>query len=124
MSRKVKLALLGVLIAPQGALAAPFCMSILGIEPQCIYYDAAQCRADSVKQGGSCVPNPAQSHTASGSGKYCLMTSSGATVCAYLDIDSCDAVAVKQRGACYFDGSGAAGSPNPYAYSNQPAVGD
>ena len=123
MSRKLRLALLGVLIAPQGALAAPFCMEVLGIAPQCLYYDASQCRADSVKQGGSCIPNPSEPRTRSvaGSGKYCLVTSAGATSCAYLDIDSCDAVAVRQHGACYFDALGASGAPNPYAVSNQPA---
>jgi hypothetical protein len=122
MSRKVQLALLGVLIAPQGALAAPFCMSLLGMEPQCMYYDAAQCRTDSGKQGGSCVPNPAEPRTRSvaGSGKYCLVTSAGATMCSYLDYDSCDVAAGHQRGACYFDALGSSGVPDPYAASNQP----
>ena len=120
MSPFVRVALVGVLSLPQTALAAPFCMSLLGMSPQCIYYDAAECRKDLGKQGGSCVPNPEQPHAASGSGKYCLITSQGATVCSYLDIDSCDAVAVQQRGACYFDSTGSAGVPNPYAYSNGP----
>jgi hypothetical protein len=106
------------LIAPTTAEAAPFCMSVLGMQPQCIYQDADNCRRDSLRQGGTCVPNPDETRLGYGSGQYCMMTAQGASVCAYLEFASCDLDARRQHGTCYFDAQRATGAPNPYAVSN------
>ena len=110
------------LLAPQSAMAAPFCLMILGMQPQCIYYDTNLCQRDATKQGGVCEPDPTgtAARTATGSGKYCLVTSQGAALCHYLNVESCQTEATHLKGACYFDGLRSAGAPNPYAFSGGP----
>jgi hypothetical protein len=106
------------LIGPGKPEAAPFCLSTTGMMPQCLYYDAGDCRRDAGKQGGWCEPNPGETRTGYGSGQYCLLISQGASVCSYVDRNSCEVEARRQRGACYFDAQKATGAPDPYAVSN------
>lgn len=124
MSPWGRLLVVGAIMGPHVAQAAPFCMSLLGAGPQCIYYDAGQCQRDSAKQGATCITNPEGrvASAATGSGQYCLSLSSGANLCTYYNYESCNADAAKQNGACWFDASKATGVPNPYAISNPTAV--
>lgn len=120
MSPWGRLLVIGAIMGPHVASAAPFCLNFLGAGPQCMYYDAGLCQKDAAKQGATCIPNPdggAQS-SATGSGQYCLALSSGANLCHYYNYESCNAEAAKQNGACWFDSQNAAGVPNPYAVSN------
>jgi hypothetical protein len=113
-------AVIGFRVAQHAAFAAPFCLTSLAIPPQCLYYDVTLCNRDSAKQGGNCVPNPAEQHAGVGSGQYCMMTSQGVTLCNFLNRESCAAEAVRQHGACYHDEQRAAGVPDPYASSGGP----
>ena len=112
------------LIGPRKSEAAPFCLSTLGIAPQCLYYDADICRRDALKQGGSCEPNPEETRVGYGSGQYCLVISQGASLCSYFDRDSCEIDARRQHGACYFDTQKATGAPDPSTSSRQIGAGD
>jgi hypothetical protein len=118
--RPIRWLALAALLAPQSAMAAPFCMVILGMQPQCLYYDASLCQRDATKQGGVCEPDISGQTAGRGSGKYCVVTSQGAALCNYLNIESCQIEAIHLKGACYFDGLRSAGAPNPYAFSNGP----
>lgn len=125
MSPWGRLLVVGAIMGPHVASAAPFCMILLGTGPQCIYYDAGQCQKDAAKQGATCAPNTeggAAQTSASGSGQYCLALSNGANLCHYYNYESCNADAAKQNGACWFDGTKAAGVANPYAVSNPVAT--
>jgi hypothetical protein len=114
---------IGFLVGPHTASAAPFCLSSPAIPPQCMYYDADLCSKDSAKQGGYCVPNPAELHAGVGSGQYCMVTSQGVTECNFLDRVSCATEALRQHGACFHDEQRTVGVPDPYAsYSNPPPV--
>ncbi len=42
------------------AMAAPFCLTITGAAPQCVYVDGNQCQADAFRQNGACEPNSAE----------------------------------------------------------------
>jgi len=125
MSPLGRLFAIGAIVGPHAAMAAPFCMNLLGGAPQCIYYDAGECQKDSAKQGATCLPKPESGRTqsaGSGSGQYCLALSSGATICSYYDFASCNRDAAKQNGACFHDAQKSYGVTNPYAVSNPVAV--
>ena len=113
----------GSLVGPLPASAAPFCIANLSLPPQCMYYDAALCQKDAGKQGGWCTPNPAETHAASGSGKYCVAFSQGVALCIYQSRESCDEAAARQGGACYFDPQRASGGPDPFSQSSGPGAG-
>jgi hypothetical protein len=100
-------------------MAAPFCLTILGMQPQCIYTDPNLCQREAAKQGGSCEPDAGPSFRTVGSARYCLSTAPGTGQCGYLTFEQCNEEARRQKGACYYDGS-KVGAPNPYNYSNGP----
>lgn len=96
------------LIAPIGAMAAPFCLALATGTTECIYYDGAACARDAGRQNGSCQINPAQvSVPASRIGEYCLVLPSGYSTCGYADGTVCARDALLQKGSC----SRSAGAP-------------
>jgi hypothetical protein len=113
---------IGCLIGPQAASAAPFCLRNLAVPPQCLFYDPNTCQRESIKQGGWCEPNPAETHIATGAGQYCLVTGGGAGFCAFLSRESCAAEANRLHGVCYHDEARTTGVPDPYAYSGGPST--
>lgn len=115
----LRLIALGPLLWSSASMAAPYCLSVLGQQQQCIYYDPALCQRDSAKQGGSCVPQAGPGFSATGSGRYCLSTTPGVAQCIYLTQESCNEEARKLKGACYYDPS-KVGAPNPLLFSNFP----
>jgi|GEM_PF-2410292 len=81
-------------------MAAPFCISIQGIAPQCEYFDAAQCQKRSYELSGICIANPDELILLSGNKAYCVVTSNRSTICAYTDRPSCEKEAYSAGGVC------------------------
>ena len=121
MPRMLRLiAVSGPLLWSGASLAAPYCLNVLGVPPQCIYVDPSLCQRDAGKQGGTCDPQAGPGFMAIGSGRYCLSTTPGVATCGYYNYEACNDEARRLKGACYFDPSKASGAPNPYAFSNGP----
>lgn len=109
--------LLAATLPAPSALAAPFCMQTQSIPPQCIYFDASNCRRDAQRQQGFCVVNPQEVTLAPGTGAYCLIGSGGAASCDFQDIRDCSREAAHQNAVCVQAPPQAAGNiPNPYQY--------
>ena len=107
--------LLGLLI-PAGGHAAPFCIGTEAVPPQCIYYDANDCRKQAVRQGGTCSANAAELHVTTNLGQYCMVTSQRVSLCIYLDRGTCEADAARQHGACVSSpGVAPSGAPDPFS---------
>lgn len=114
------LVLAAILPAP-AALAAPFCLETATVPPQCIYYDANNCRKEAIHQGGGCVVNPAEIAVRPGTGEFCIAASNGATTCDYSDLQNCARDANRQGAVCVEAPPGAAGNvPDPYRYLTEP----
>jgi hypothetical protein len=97
------------------ALAAPFCLETQTVPPQCIYFDANDCRLEANHQRGACVVNPQEVGLVPNVGAYCIVTSGGASSCTYQDAGSCSREAVRQGGVCVAAPVAAAGpAPNPF----------
>jgi hypothetical protein len=119
------LLLLGLLLPSGGGNAAPICLQTQAIAPQCIYYDANQCRRDANRQGGICSANPREIRDTPNVGQYCLLTSERVSLCVYSDRASCDADAARQNAACtYATGRRPSGAPDPYANPYANPVGE
>jgi hypothetical protein len=106
-----------LLVAPVGAIAAPFCLALPTGTPQCIYYDGASCAKDAGRQNGACIPNQAEVHVRpSRIGEYCLVMPSGYSTCGYADGNLCAKDAIEQKGACSrSEGALPQQLPNDYA---------
>ena len=108
--------LLGALIAPVAAQAAPFCLQSQSLSPQCIYYDAGSCQTEANRQGGVCSTNPSEVHLTGNVGQYCMVTSQMVSLCIYSDRGTCAADAARQHGACTdLPIVAPSGAPDPYA---------
>jgi hypothetical protein len=104
------------LVLPVGGHAAPFCIATESVPPQCIYYDAHDCRKEATRQGGICSVNPNELHVSTNVGQFCLVTSQQVSLCIYLDRGTCDAEAARQHGACVSSpGVAPSGAPDPYS---------
>jgi hypothetical protein len=83
------------------AMAAPFCLSVPGAAPQCMYVDGNECQADANRQNGACVPNPSENVLpTSRIGEFCMILPIGFTHCGYADGIACAQDALKQHGVC------------------------
>lgn len=104
------------LVLPAGGHAAPFCIGTESVPPQCIYYDANDCRKEANRQGGFCSANPNELHVSTNIGQFCLVTSQQVSLCIYLDRSTCDADAARQHGACVAaPGVAPSGAPDPFS---------
>jgi len=83
-----------------GVHAAPFCVSQQGLNPECIYTDAIECRKRAAQMNGLCYANPAELNLQPGIGKYCVVYSDHTSSCIYTDRTSCDNDAVRNGGLC------------------------
>ncbi len=109
--------MLAVSLPSPSALAAPFCLQTETVPPQCIYYDAANCRRDATRQRGFCVVDGQEIALRPGTGAYCLVTGDGASVCDFQDPGPCTQEATRQNAVCVLAPPAAAGNiPNPYQY--------
>lgn len=103
-------------LLPARALAAPFCIENQALSPQCIYYDASECRQDAQRQGATCSANPQEVRLTPGVGQYCMVTSGLVSLCVYADREPCEADAVRQNGTCTNAPQVApVGAPDPYS---------
>jgi len=111
-----RLILLGALVLPAAAQAAPFCISSQALSPICIYYDANSCQLEANRQGGVCTTNPSEVRLTKNVGQYCLVTSQLVSLCIYSDRGTCAADAARQHGACVnAPGVAPSAAPDPYA---------
>jgi hypothetical protein len=92
--------LLGSLMLPAAAQAAPFCIESQGLKPYCIYYDAGSCQQEANRQGAICSANPDEVHLTPNVGQYCLVTSQLVSLCIYSDRGTCTVDAQRQNGSC------------------------
>ena len=108
--------LVGSLLLPVAAQAAPFCIESQALSPQCIYYDADNCRREAYRQGATCSANKEEVHLTTNVGQYCLVTSQQVSLCIYSDRGTCSADAEKQHGTCTNAPTIApSAAPDPYA---------
>lgn len=111
-----RLIVLGAVMTPLAAQAAPFCIQSQGLTPQCIYYDAGDCQKEANRQGAICSANPDEVHLSANVGQYCLITSQQVSLCIYSDRGTCTADAARQHGACTDSPTIApSGAPDPFA---------
>jgi len=95
----VGLLTMAVLPTP-AALAAPFCLETQTVPPQCVYFDANDCRREADHQHGFCVANPQEVGLTPSVGAYCVVTSGQASACDYQDASACSREATRQGGIC------------------------
>ena len=98
-----KLAAVAILFActSVSAMAAPYCLSITGAAPMCMYSDGNECQLEANRQNGACIPNPAEVKLpASRIGEYCMILPIGFTHCGYADGNACARDALQQHGVC------------------------
>jgi hypothetical protein len=105
-------------LLPVTAFAAPFCLTVGGATPMCIYYDGAQCARDAQRQNGVCGPNPdtiTRLSMTSAYGDYCVITPEGTATCGYTEGADCSVQAQRQKGVCTkVPGTGPQQQPNAY----------
>jgi hypothetical protein len=113
---RAHLILLGSLILPVAAQAAPFCIESQALKPLCIYYDAHSCQTEANRQGAICSANRDEVRLTSNVGQYCLVTSQLVSLCIYSDRGTCTADAQRQHGTCTNSPAVApSAAPDPYA---------
>jgi hypothetical protein len=111
-----RLFILGSLVLPAAAQAAPFCIQSQSLKPLCIYHDAGACQREANRQGAICSTNTKEVHLTTNVGQFCLVTSQLASLCIYSDRDTCTADATRQHGACTSaPGIAPSAAPDPYA---------
>ncbi len=87
-----------LLAAP--AVAAPFCVEVQGLPPQCIYVDGAECQQRANQLGGICGANAKEVKTPPGPGSFCLAAGGRVVACNYADRQTCFEDAARQHTAC------------------------
>ena len=113
---RARLILLGSLVMPVAAQAAPFCIESQALSPQCIYYDAQSCQTEANRQGAICSANRNEVRLTNNVGQYCLVTSQLVSLCIYSDRGTCTADALRQHGTCTNSPTLApSAAPDPYA---------
>lgn len=85
---------------PPVAEAAPFCMQLGGIPPQCLYADPSSCQREASRNGGRCAVNPAEFKAPVNALPYCLVESGGSASCVFSDYSSCQREVARRGGAC------------------------
>jgi hypothetical protein len=88
-------------LSPFSTYGAPYCLSIPGVPPQCIYFDTHDCFREAGKQRGNCSLNAAEvTLPAYGSGRFCMVLNGPVIDCSYVDRRSCDDQAIGRSGIC------------------------
>lgn len=104
--------------ATADALAAPFCLIGLGLPPQCIYFDVAQCNKASSPPDIVCIVDPSVTLNMTGGSRYCVVDSFNTAQCLYDDHNACD-TAAGRAGAICFDRSTNTSSNNPFRFDQR-----
>lgn len=107
------LAALPLLMAsPRPVSAAPFCLQISGVPPQCMFYDVAACRRQAERMNAVCALNPDELMPPPGGQRFCQVSNGPVIQCLFPDRRSCDAATARSGGIC-IDGGDATARPDP-----------
>jgi hypothetical protein len=98
---------------PFALSAAPFCVTIRGVAPQCTYYDAGECRKQAGALQAVCTLNDNEPIMRIGTATYCVVDSSRSALCQYLDRSSCNEDAQRSGSVC-IDNTKQGIQPDPY----------
>lgn len=79
-------------LLPGAVIAAPFCLTIQGIAPQCIYDDPASCKQRAAQLSGICTVNVDEVTSHTGAEKFCSVDATRIPQCIYADRTGCDNV--------------------------------
>jgi len=80
---------------------APFCVKAPGVQEQCYYYNASQCRAKAKNMtGGFCTINRSRVTLPASTGYFCLVTSVGAIECNFHNFSSCERQTRSKNAVC------------------------
>ncbi len=82
------------------SIAAPFCLELDGVAPQCDYVDVAACRRRAAKISGSCIANPEEISLPKDIGDYCVIDATLSYECMYPDRASCEDEAKRRNAVC------------------------
>ncbi len=99
---------------PRPVNAAPFCVAIQGVPPECLYFDTNECKKRANELSGVCTVNPADFVLSKGDGRFCLVNSMRLSQCIYPDRATCDNAAGTANGICV-DNTKVGVQPNPFA---------
>lgn len=92
---------LGLSAITCSAMAAPYCLQIFGVSPQCIYGDVRACSREAARQHGNCTFNPGEIKApASAAARFCMVFDGPGFDCSYVDRRTCDAQAPARGGIC------------------------
>jgi len=103
VARKLALAFAALMTAAISSIAqaAPYCLAIPGVPPQCLYTDARDCFRQAARQHANCSVNAAEIRLPAGAtDRFCLVQNGPVVDCSYADRRSCDARAPALGGIC------------------------
>jgi hypothetical protein len=103
LHRYIRLSILFIqmaLFANAAQAEATFCVEAQSMAPQCLYYDAKQCRLEAQKSSGLCIVNPQLRSFGHGNSVYCKTGADRVSQCIYEDFNACNAEAVKDGSVC------------------------
>lgn len=111
--------LLLVCVMPVQVMASPFCITVMGIPPECIYDDTALCRQRAAQLGGICTVNTKEITGAYGDEKFCIVDSSRVPQCIYADRSSCES-AQNNGSVCVYNNFVNVNEEQPDPYAADP----
>jgi hypothetical protein len=96
--------------------AATFCVVGNGLQPQCLYDDAASCNRNADSPNFICTVNPEAQLTYIGGQKYCIVDSNRVAQCLYDDHARCDNDARERNFVCVDHQAIEKDNINPFRY--------
>jgi len=94
-------ALVACLAGTAPAQAAPYCLQIVGVPPQCMFGDVVQCHRESLRANGRCTVNPREVQLPKAPvGRFCLVQNGPIVECGYADRRTCDEEADRRLAIC------------------------
>lgn len=89
------------LVAPDHAVAAPFCVVVAGLPDECLYVDATDCGKRAARLHGRCGLNPAAPPLPHEGGEaFCEVQSSAMLSCLFPDAAHCAEQSARDGAAC------------------------
>lgn len=72
------------------AIAAPFCVTVQGVPPDCIYDDTNACKLRAAQLSGVCTVNTHEITSHVGEEKFCSVDSTRVPQCMFVDRTACE----------------------------------
>jgi hypothetical protein len=94
------------------AEAAPFCLQIAGVAPQCVFHDVSSCTRQALRMNAVCGINPKELMAPTVGQRFCQVENGPVFQCLYADRRSCEAVTARTGGIC-IDAGDALSRPDP-----------